>query len=248
MTNVTAIIQARTGSTRLPGKVMYPLNGQPALEHVVTRTAHADSVDTVVVATSTEPPDDVIEHYSPTFGANIIRGSESDVLSRFGCAIREHNSDIIVRITGDNPLILPEFINFCVDQIQTKDIDYISEGPQRTFPLGTTCEAFTIDSFTKVLNASSTPEQREHVTAYYKQHSEEFNTENIKSGQIFSQNWLQNRTGIRLTLDEPADYKLFKRLYQEIPYQTLLDIQNVIKYIDENDLSKINSHVEQKLI
>ncbi len=77
MTTVTAIIQARTGSTRLPGKVMYPLDGQPALEHVVTRTAHADSVTDVVVATSTEPQDDVIAQYVPTFGADVIRGSES---------------------------------------------------------------------------------------------------------------------------------------------------------------------------
>ena len=77
MSSITAIIQARTGSTRLPGKVMYPLDGKPALEHVVTQTAHAERVTDVVVATSTKPSDDVIEQYAPTFGADVIRGSES---------------------------------------------------------------------------------------------------------------------------------------------------------------------------
>ena len=112
MNNKTiAIIQARTGSTRLPGKVMYPLNGRPALDHVVTRTAHADSVDHVVVATSTESTDHVIEEYAPTFGADVIRGSESNVLSRFEKAVEAHDPDIILRVTGYCPLIAPNLID-----------------------------------------------------------------------------------------------------------------------------------------
>ena len=100
MKSVTAIIQARTGSTRLPGKVMYPLDGQLALKHVVTRTTHAESVTDVVVATSTKSSDDVIEQYAPTFGADVIRGSESNVLSRFEHAIEQHDPEVIRRITG----------------------------------------------------------------------------------------------------------------------------------------------------
>lgn len=102
-----AVIQARTGSTRLPGKVMYPLDCRPTLDHVVTRTAHADSVDNVVVATSTDPPDDVIEQYAPTFGADVIRGSKSNSLSRFECAVEDHDPEVMLRLTGTARLSHP---------------------------------------------------------------------------------------------------------------------------------------------
>ncbi len=244
----TAIIQARIGSTRLPGKVMYPLNGQSVLNHVVTRVSHADNVDDIIIATSTELRDDVIEQCGSAFGADVIRGSESNVLSRFDRAVEEYNPDTIIRVTGDNPLVLPRFIDTCINRFQTTDLDYISEGSNKTFPTGTTCEAFSKESFTRVLTSSNTPEQREHVTPYYKQQPHEFKTDTITSDEIFNEEQLQNRTDLRLTLDEPADYALFRQLYTQIPYETLLDIQDVIEYIDENKLARVNEHVEQRSI
>ena len=99
MTNTTAIIQTRTGSTRLPGKVMYPLDGRPVLEHVVRRTDNAELVDAVIVATSTKEPDDVIAEYAPRFGAEVVRGSESDVLGRYEEAVAEYDPDLTIDIT-----------------------------------------------------------------------------------------------------------------------------------------------------
>lgn len=248
MLNIVAIIQARTGSTRLPGKVMYPLDGQPVLDHVVTRTARADSVDKVVVATSTEPSDEVIAQYVPVFGANVIRGSESNVLSRFERVIKNYNPEIIVRVTGDCPLISPRFIDACINRIQTKDVDYVNSGLDRTFPRGIACEAFTVESFEEVSEASSKPRHREHVTPYYREHPEEFELYEVQSTEVFDEEWLHDRTDIRLTLDEPADYQLLETVYREVAYENILDIPDVVRHIDQNSLAEINTHVEQKSV
>lgn len=105
---------------------MYPLNGQPIPEYVVARTAHAESVDNVVVANSTESPDNVIEQYAPIFGADVIRGSELDILSRFERAVKDYDPEIILRVTGDCPLIAPEFIGVSNKQIQADDVGHSS--------------------------------------------------------------------------------------------------------------------------
>ncbi|WP_340101725.1 glycosyltransferase family protein [Salinibaculum salinum] len=248
MTTITAIIQARTGSTRLPGKVMYPLDGQLVLKHVVTRTAYADSVTNVVVATSTESQDDVIAQYAPTFCADVIRGSESNVLRRFERAVREYDPDIVLRITGDCPLISPPFIDAAVGRIQMDNVDYVCASLERTFPRGMTCEAFTAESFERMSNKANEPRHQEHVTPYYREHSDEFDLYNLESDEIFDDSGLQNRTDLRLTLDESADYQLLERVYREMEYEDIIDIAEVIEYIDRNGLAEINEHVEQKTV
>ncbi|MCY4732130.1 glycosyltransferase family protein [Natronomonas gomsonensis] len=248
MTRVTPIIQARTGSTRLPGKVMYPLDGLPALEHVITRTAHADSVNNVVVATSTESQDDVIAQYAPTFGADVIRGSESDVLSRFEYAVGQYDPEFILRVTGDCPLISPQFIDASIERVRTTDVDYVCAGLNRTFPRGITCEAFTAESFERVIEQSSEPRHSEHVTPYYRENPEDFELYNLESNELFEEEWLQNRTDLRLTLDEPADYQLLETVYRELTYKEILDIRDAIRHIDQNGLAEVNHDVEQKSV
>lgn len=245
---ILPVIQARTSSTRLPGKVMYPLDGQPTLFHVISRTTYANSVNDVVVVTSENSSDDVIAQCAPQFGANVIRGSESDVLSRFDRALNQYNPKIVVRVTGDCPLVSPQFIDTCVDHIRTGDVDYVCAGLDRTFPRGVTCETFTADSFERVIEASSEPRHREHVTPYYREHPEEFELYNIRSDELFEEKWFKNRTDLRLTLDESADYQLIETVYREIDYSDILDIQDVIQYIDENGLAGINEHVKQKKV
>ncbi|WP_256527457.1 cytidylyltransferase domain-containing protein [Natrinema marinum] len=248
MVNITAVLQARIGSTRLPGKVMYPLNGQPALEHVVTRVSHADAVTDTVVATSTEPQDDVIEQYAPKFGADVIRGSESNVLSRFEQVVEQYEPEIVVRVTADCPLISPRFIDASIQRIRESDAEYVSAGFDRTFPRGVSCEVFTAESFEQVNAKSTEPRHREHVTPYYREHPEAFELSNLGSNQVFDEPWLQDRTDLRLTLDEPADYHLLETVYREVEYEEMIDIADVIKYIDKNGLVEINDHVEQKTV
>lgn len=248
MTRTTAIIQARTGSTRLPGKVMYPLDGLPVLEHVVTHAAHADSVTNVVVATSTEPKDDVIAHCAPTFGADVIRGSESNVLSRFESAVEEYDPDIVLRITGDCPLIDPATIDRIVTPVSNGKADYASNTSHRTFPRGLDVEAFTVKSFETVISASTTQAEREHVTPYYRENPSEFDIANITSDQVFDEGRYIDRTDLRLTLDEADDYHLLKRIYDSIEYDDILPVEDAIELIDEENLAAINERVRQKKI
>jgi len=248
MPNITAIIQARTGSTRLPGKVMYPLDGRPALDHVVTRTAHADSVDHVVVATSTKPTDDVIEQYAPTFGADVIRGSESNVLSRFERAVDKYDPDVILRVTGDCPLIDPTTIDKVVDCIRNGSADYASNTAKRTFPRGLDIEAFSCDSFHQVIAAATTQAEREHVTPYYRENSHEFDTVDLTSNEVFEDEQYTDRTDLRLTLDEADDYQILETIYSQIEYKDILPIRAAIDLVDSEGLVEINESVRQKKI
>lgn len=246
--DVAAVIQARTGSTRLPGKVMFPLDGHPVLTHVIKRVSAADRVDETIVATSDERPDDVIKQVATQAGVGVFRGSEDDVLSRFEGVAEQYNPDLIVRVTADCPLISPQFIDTCVNCFEDDPPDYVSAGPERTFPRGVTCEAFTQKSFEQVIEAATEPQHREHVTPYYRNNPQNFRLYNIKSQEVFETDWLQNRTDLRLTLDEPDDYQLLKKVYRQIAYDDLLSTRDAIRYIDENGLAEINQNVVQKTV
>lgn len=246
MTETIAIIQARTGSTRLPGKVMYPLAGRPVLEQVVRRTAHSESVDTVVVATSNEDPDDVIAEYTQRFGAEVVRGSEADVLSRFQAVVNEYNPEIILRITGDCPLIDPTIIDYVVEPVRDKEADYATNILQRTFPRGLDVEAFSAESFRKIGSAKTTQKEREHVTPYYRKHPETFDLVNIRSDDVFQNERYIDRTDLRLTLDEPDDYRLLEQIYRTIEFEEILPIRDAIDLVDEEGLANLNESVNQK--
>lgn len=244
--SVLAVIQARTGSTRLPGKVMYPLDGTPVLAHVVKRVTAAETVDQTVVATSTESPDDVIQACASRGGAVVIRGSEADVLGRFERAVEEHDPDVLVRVTADCPFISPTVLNHVVECLQQSDADYSSNILERTFPRGLDVEAFTAGSFATVIAEATESHHHEHVTPYYHERASRFEQVSVTAEEVFAEEWLQNRTDVRLTLDEPADYELLRRVYAEVPYDDLLDVRDAIRYVDQNSLDELNAHVEQK--
>ena len=248
MSDILAVVQARTGSTRLPGKVMYPLDGVPVLEHVDNRVEKANNVDKTVIATSTEPQDNVIRDTGERIGADVIRGSEADVLQRFQTAVEKYTPEVILRVTADCPLISPAFIDESILQLRLTDSDYGSAGINWTFPRGITCEAFTTSSFKRVIENSTEPRHREHVTPYYREHPSEFDLLNVESHEVYDEAWMHDRTDLRLTLDEPADYRLLETVYRNIEYEKILDIRDAIRYVDENELGGINQHVEQKSV
>lgn len=246
MVDVASVIQARVGSTRLPGKVLYPLDGRPAIEHVITRVSGANSVDDVVVATSKEAPDKVIAQYVPEFGAEVIRGSESDVLSRFDRAVKRYDPEIIVRITGDCPLVDPEVIDKVVETLESTSADYVTNILKRTFPRGLDVEAFTTDAFDDLYREATKPHHREHVTPYFREHPGVFNLENIHSKSVYDRVRTQDRADLRLTLDEADDYEVLRRIYENVPYDEILPVGDAVRYVDENGLMEINESVRQK--
>lgn len=236
---VVAIVQARMGSTRLPGKAMLSLACRPIIQHVIRRAGRAKAVDEVIVATTETDPDNVIERYARKEGAPVIRGDEEDVLGRMHAAVIKTGADLVVRVTADNPLLSPDVLDAAVGKARSEDIDYVSNKINRTFPAGLDVEVFTAESFERVEEACENPYYREHVTPYYREF-DAFSRRNIASDEVFEDDAYRDRTDLRLTLDTPADYELFERIYNNVESEEVLDVRDAIQYVDDAGIGSLN--------
>jgi len=246
--HVVAVVQARMGSSRLPGKVMLPLDCDHVLKHVIRRTETAQAVDETVVATSEKQADTIVERVAACEGTRTHRGSETDVLGRMYDAAATSDADVVVRITADCPLLSPAYIDTAVDHLRTNNLKYVSSPRDGTFPIGVSSEVFTFDSFTEVESASSDPAYREHVTPLYYKSDDRFRTGTIDSSMVFDEPQLRDRSELRLTLDEVDDYELFRRVYENVPFDGILPLSDAVIHIDEHDIADINSYVSQKQV
>jgi spore coat polysaccharide biosynthesis protein SpsF len=158
------------------------------------------------------------------------------------------NADIIVRISGDCPLISPDVIDQVVSKILETDADYVSNTINRSYPRGMDVEVFTMDSFKDVDEQATKSYEREHVTPYYYENNEEFEIEHIESSELFTKNKYIDRTDIRLTLDEADDYELLKETFRQFGNYDVPTLRTVIDYIDREGLSDLNSEVSQKTV
>jgi spore coat polysaccharide biosynthesis protein SpsF len=247
--HVVAVIQARTRSTRLPGKVLYPLAGRHVLEHDVERLRTADRVDEVVVATSTAAPDDAVADAAERAGAAVHRGSETDVLGRMLGAARAHDADTVIRATADDALVSPALADELAARIDS-GADYAANTIERTFPQGLVLEACSMDSFETVEARSSEPHQREHVTQYYLEHPEAFATENVVWEAVYDWTPALGRGEVRLALDEPADYDLLRRIYDGVAPDDrgIVPLQEAIAFVARAGLADLNGHVDQTTV
>jgi spore coat polysaccharide biosynthesis protein SpsF len=225
---------------------MLPLDGDHVLTHDIRRTDSAEIVDEVVVATSTETADDIVARYASRAGATVFRGSESNVLDRMFRAAAQADADVVVRLTADCPLIAPDVIDGVVARLDETRVDYAANILERTFPRGLDVEAFTFESFERVHEESTEPHHREHVTPYYREREDQFTYASVTSAAVFDNPRMQDRTDIRLTLDEADDYELLRRVYEDLDWSDGLDIRDVVDHIDANDLAELNRNVEQK--
>ena len=142
---VVAIVQARMGSTRFPNKVMKPINGIPMIELLLTRLSRSQAIDQIVLATSVDPRNQpLIEHVSQ-LGFACEQGSENDVLERFVQAAEKHQADVVVRITGDCPLVDPELVDECIHHFHEESVDYLSNVDPPTFPDGLDIEVLALE-------------------------------------------------------------------------------------------------------
>jgi spore coat polysaccharide biosynthesis protein SpsF (cytidylyltransferase family) len=164
-----AIVQARMGSTRLFGKVMMQIGGRPLLSYLIDRISRSRTLDGIVVATTTNTRDNVIIEECEHHGIPNFRGSEADVLSRYVCAARACDADIVVRVTADNPFTDPDSIDRVVDTIVADNAEYAIE---TGLPIGVTGEALTRDALSLIDSVADTPRWREHVTLYAKDNPE----------------------------------------------------------------------------
>lgn len=207
MVKVGAIIQVRLGSERLPGKALLPLpfgETTSLLEHVVANARAAKSLQQTIIATTTRTADDAIEAFCQEIGLACLRGSTDDVLERFRLAAHTHDLDVIVRLTGDNPFVMPETIDQAVEKLPQSNSDYIIT---TGLPLGTNVEAFTRQALEKAAAQATEAADREHVTPY------------IRREAGFRREILPFESPIevlRLTVDYPTDYALAALLFERL--------------------------------
>lgn len=236
-----AIVQARMGSTRLPGKTMMPLAGEPMLARVVERSRRARRVDAVVVATTTSPQDDTIASLCRERGWPCERGSEEDVLDRYRAAARAHRADVVVRITSDCPVIDPGIVDALLEAFSRGTWDYASNGLEpRTYPRGLDVEAFTLAALERAWHEDENPEWREHVTAYIQRHPELFRILRYDNDRDLSRH--------RWTVDTPEDYELMRRIYDHFR-GAAFGWTDVLRLLESHpDWVALNRAVKQKTV
>jgi spore coat polysaccharide biosynthesis protein SpsF len=237
---VTAIIQARSGSTRLPGKVLAEIHGHPMLWHVVQRTGAAETVDEVVVATTTEPADDAIAAFCREHGVGCFRGSEEDVLDRYYRAACEHDAEAVVRITSDCPLIDPDIVDRTVRGFLEERPDYASNCVVRTYPRGLDTEVMTFGALDRAWREATKPYQRAHVTPYIYESEGRFRILSVTGDKDYS--------GYRWTVDTPEDLEFVRAVYSHFGNARFL-WRDVVRLIEQKpELAEINRSVAQKAL
>lgn len=223
MTTV-AVIQARMGSTRFPGKVLADLRGRPMLAHVIDRVSRARSVDRVVVATTTEPSDDPVAALAAGAGAMVTRGPVDDVLTRFVMAAAQSGAGVVVRITADCPLIDPGVIDAVVRVRDEHGADYAGNVEPATFPDGYDVEVMTIDCLHRLDREARLPHEREHVTARVREHRETYTVVHVAHEPDVSE--------VRLTVDVPADLDRIAAVLAALPAEPPPGVDAVVAAVE----------------
>ena len=237
------IVQARLGSTRLPGKVLMDLAGRPMLTQILRRLASCKLVDDVIVATTDSPSDDPIVAAARHADAGCFRGSEHDVLSRYAGAARDARADVIVRVTADCPLIDPEVTDAVIEALcsSAASVDYVSNVIDRTYPRGLDVEALFRDVLERVDRRGRSPEAREHVTHFIlREHPNLFSCHSVVDRV--------DNSDLRWTVDEPDDLEMARRLYADLDLgDRICSYREVLAHVRANpEIVALNARVRQK--
>jgi len=240
MKNVV-IIQARMGSTRLPGKVMKNLFGKTVLAHVVERSRSFRNVHEIVIATTKGTLDDAVADEAKRLGVMVHRGSEVDVLSRYYEAASLVKADQVIRITSDCPLIDPEVSSLIIEKhTQVPEFDYTSNTLNRTYPRGLDTEIFTYCSLEIAYRNATALSEKEHVTPYLYNPENNFICQSVENdGFIPDYRW---------TLDTQEDWELIYRIYENLyrPNTIFTWTQAADLMKDNPEWASLNMHIQQK--
>jgi spore coat polysaccharide biosynthesis protein SpsF (cytidylyltransferase family) len=237
--NVLAITQARTGSTRLPGKVLKKVGDQTLLEIHFERILKSKRIDQLLVATTIAPEDEAIAGLASAHGLPFYRGSIHNVLNRFYLAASPYQPLWMVRLTSDCPLIDPQLIDTVIEKALDLDVDYCSNTLDPTFPDGMDIEVFKFAAFERAWLEATLASDTEHVTPYIHRNSS-FNGKDLF--QSFNVSNPENYSDVRLTVDEASDFEVISLLIEKLGtdkgWKTYAD------YYRTNDLiNGINKHI-----
>jgi spore coat polysaccharide biosynthesis protein SpsF len=234
-----AVIQARMGSTRLPGKILKEVAGRPLLDYMLERVRRAKSLDAVLIATTTSPQDDVLERFCRERGVLCHRGSEDDVLDRYYGAARAADAGTVVRLTSDCPVMDPRVIDDVVGEFRQSGCDYVANTapPPTTYPDGMDVEVFSFAALERAWKEAQKPSEREHVTFYFWKNPGLFKTRRRELPEDLSR--------FRLTLDYPQDLELLSRLLAELyPGNPAFSMADAVDFLRKNpQLHAINADI-----
>lgn len=233
------VIQARMGSTRLPGKVLRDLGARPVLQWVIDAARTSRATDGIVVATSTDPSDDAVADHALAAGVDVVRGSEDDVLSRFVAVLDRHDPTAVVRLTADCPLLDPAIIRMTAAAFSAGDVDYVSTVVQRTLPRGLDVEVVSAAAL-RLASAEASGADRAHVTSYVWRRPEQFRV----AGLTFT----PGAKDLRLTLDTVEDAAVLDAVVAELgdrssSWRLVVDLLR-----RRPDIATLNADVAQKPI
>jgi len=224
---ILAILQARVSSTRLPGKVLKPILGMPMIFRQIERLKHAKKIDKLIVATSVDPSDDKLATACHHFGVACYRGNLNDVLDRFYGAAQQDKPEHIVRLTGDCPLADPEIVDKVIKHHLQGKYDYTSNTIEPTYPDGLDAEIMTYSCLQQMWNQAKKQSEREHVTLFVYNNKELFNIGSVRQTIDLSH--------LRWTVDEPEDFMLVEKIYQDLYNKNTLFLTNEILEYSKNN-------------
>ena len=236
---IVVIVQARMGSSRLPNKVMKEVLDKPLIAYLLDRVSQAKRVDGIVLATTTKSEDDELAKYVNSIGYDVFRGSEDDVLSRYYEAFKSvksaDNSNAIVRITGDCPLIEHRLIDKVVEKYTNEDMDYVALSPD--FAEGLDVEIFSETLLNKAFNKAKLPSEREHVALFFHNNSKLFKMSRVENNV--------DDSSYRITIDETEDFVVVKAIIEHFDKNNLeLDFEEIKHYLDENqEVFNLNANI-----
>jgi len=242
---IAVIIQARTGSTRLPKKVLANIVGRPMLWHIIERVKHAKNIDEIIVATTDLPEDKKIIEIAKGAGVKNFAGSEKDVLDRYCKAAEKYGANVVVRITGDCPFADPEIIDKTIEFFKKNNFDYVSTGHiiqgenESNYPDGLDVEVFSFSVLKKACQRAKLLSDREHVTPYIWKNNKLFKTKTIGSDQ--------NLSHLRWSVDESQDLKFVKEIYKILyPIKKIFLMQDILDLLKKKPrLIEINSAIKR---
>ena len=232
---IGCIIQARMGSSRLPGKaLMKSDSGKPLLYYVINQLRYCSKVKNLVIATTTNQEDDEIEKFANNNSVNVFRGKEKDVLDRYFQCAKKYSFSTIVIITADCPLIDPQIVDKVIEQFFSENYDFATNTLTRTFPIGTDVEVFSFSALNKAWENAQLPSEREHVTPYL------HNKENFKIINVEND---KNISNLRLTVDRIEDFELIKQILNNISINPI-HLEDVLELFSRKpELIEINKHI-----
>jgi spore coat polysaccharide biosynthesis protein SpsF len=243
MPTVVASIEARMGSSRLPGKVLADVAGQPALTRLVRRLERAKKVDAIVLATSTATADDALEAWAKELRVPCYRGSEDDVLHRVVMAQRSLGSDIVVEVTGDCTLLDPEVIDLGVETFCENDCDVVTNARKPSYPMGADVQVFRLRDLEEVERTIDDPPVREHVSLYFYEHPERYRVIHL----FAPPRW--RAPELRLQLDYEEDLQFLREVYSNLEpkYGATFGLEEIMQLLAAKPrLREINAHCVEK--